>query len=766
LLSFSWDLFDFVDKSRVADLHKESLGESLEFAFPHKRNRTSFFCSMSSSCDVIPGDCVGEIVLGAPLIVVASKLNENKELYGIIRVDDGSSSPKPQSVALKSERRKMSFYFHHTMQTLERIVVESLSTTELLYRSTALSGPGRATTFAHVYDVLGPTFQGSMNTESGLYRLRYPGIEVDFPIPSRYHQEFMSRGTHPTKLPDGSIPVAVSITVLRTPGSDPNSNRDVPYAKGKVLAGDDVIFSWTSRELLFVRSQTKIGFGASPQDVMRQLGCSPRSVYNLLDNRMHIHSSASSYGKSALESRLPMYCFNYPLLGVDFIFNGDHKLEKVMLHNPLPWHDTFLKYQRCNFTIKGPWELLLQSPENASPQPQHILTNAYQWSEEDDSYAESRGVRPLISSTHCSNGLVLKIYAFAGIVLYVMPAQQRIVKVLLFEKTVPVSSGRGSATRSSPIPPPSMEVDPHSTCVTTEAFIEEFRADTSRRNVMPATRTTEGRLHVDPEVSDLGQGADVPPALETSDLHCDGELDSMQVGEGQTGSTLSGGGASPSLRAREQTAAYSPSTRDVVTDEDNDGDDAVEPFNNGDQVEAQDDDDSQEVEGDNAATDDSHEVEGDNAATDDVTGYSVPPPMPALVSHDDEDDDDAQHDRYTDDFEESSRHHSARSSWAQSAHRSPVLQPQTAASEDISDDRWGPSGEDDSLPEAAVPFVTDPIHKGDGSHNDEEPTGTPVSTRTPGSPSPASTQGRGVTPSPTTSTAASNKSKKHKKKKR
>ncbi|CUG91200.1 Hypothetical protein, putative [Bodo saltans] len=738
---------------------------------------------MSSACDVIPGDCVGEIVLGAPLIVVADRLNENKELYGIIRVDDGSSSsPHPQAVSLKSERRKMSFLFHRTMQTLEKIVVENLSTTELTYRSTPLSGPGRATTFAHVYDVLGPTFQGSMNTESGLYRLRYPGIEVDFPIPPQYHQEFMARGTHPTKLPDGSIPVAVSITVLRTPGSDPNSYRDVPYAKGKVLAGDDVFFSWPSKELLFVRSQTKIGFGASPQDVMRQLGCSPRSVYNLLDNRMHIHStgtltSAATAKGGSIEARLPMYCFNYPLLGVDFIFNGDHRLEKVMLHNPLPWHDTFLKYQRCNYTIKGPWELVPQSAETLPPQPEHLLTNAYRWSDEDDAYAESRGVRPLISSTHCSNGLVLKIYAFAGIVLYVMPAQQKVVKVLLFEKAAPMGSSRGSATRFSPIPP-QVEADPQSASTTTAVFVEEeFRDET-----LPVTRTSNARLqHVDPMSECRQQGASLPPPALAADLRSDEELESMQVGEGQTGSTLSGGGASPSLRAREQTVAYSPSTHDVV-EEDDDGDERHHDDDDGDVGDTWDEMRKARDAADNAEeepVDDGYsEAEVEDAATavdddnDDSGGFSVPPPMPALVSHEDGDDDDdgGQHDRYTDDFEESSRHHSARSSWAQSAHRSPMLPPQTAASEELSDDRWGPTGEEDSLPEPVAP----PVDEADSRDEDEEPSGTPVSTRTPGSPSPASAQGRGLTPSPanrsgtsaTSATSISNKSKKNKKKKR
>jgi hypothetical protein len=128
---------------------------------------------------------------------------------------------------------------------------------------------------------------------------------VDFPIPPRYHQEFMCRGTHPTKLPDGSIPVATSLTVLPAPGTDPLAHRDVPYAKGKILAGDHVSFDWTRKVLLFERSKVSIPFGASPHQLMRELGCSPRGVFNLVDNRMGIHQQSQAWaGGSSFSKRL------------------------------------------------------------------------------------------------------------------------------------------------------------------------------------------------------------------------------------------------------------------------------------------------------------------------------------------------------------------------------------------------------------------------------------------------------------------------------
>jgi hypothetical protein len=455
-----------------------------------------------------------------------------------------------------------------------------------------------------------------------------------------------------------------------------------------------------------------------------------------------------------------MYSFNYPLLGIDFIFSGEHRLEKVMLHNPQPWHDTFLKYQRCNFTVKSPWTL---DPSDTASPLEHVLNNGYMWGDDDDACSEAQSVKPLISSTGCSNGLVLKIYAFHGIAIYVMPSLHRVVKVLLFDK--------GLATRGRVAPPlMSQAVLPPAAAPVTSNSIEAFdnddgeaespmqRPQTSSPDQTEPTSppTRSRRLHVDP-TEDVVRVPPLPPLVDDSD---NGEM----VEPGALPSN-SAEGSSP-LEVRERTTAYSPSSRDGVNDDDDQGKQQVERY-----YEDEDDEQPRDEEEDRKAL----MREADEAAfavgapsthvelAEEVTegeAFSVPPPMPELVEHRHHDESE---EHYTDDFEASSRHFSARSSsWTPSAHRSPTLAPHAEGQgeEDISDERWGfaARGEDDTTtPENAAEDTAEEAvgaaTGGDAGGDDGVPTPSPRA-----SPSPAN---RSVT-----STSSNSKKKKGGKKKR
>lgn len=421
--------------------------------------------TQAAAVEIVPGKAAADFRLGTLLIDVVRSLQHHQEQHGVVHVSY-ASNPQYSELILRSSKKHMFLHFDRVSLLLEKIVLGDLSRVELLYRGTVLCNAQKLPTFSQIYEVLGPTFQGDLNASTGLYTLRYPGIEIDFDIPPQYHSEFTDRGQHPTKLPNGATPIARSVTVLMPLQSRRSAGDAVsiaPAIPGRVIQGDTVQFDWMQSVLRFEVSRIQIPFGVSPQHLMKLLGAAPYKMFGKVDNRLGIHNTTSptttggfassaaasssgaakSFGAAPLESHEPSYFLNYPALGMDFEFGWDHRLEKIVLHNPLPSFETFLRYQRCNYSLDLP--LNLDAGDLPVERCSKHIDNSSLWSDGDEKHAADEGVRSLISSSGCSNGLVLKIYAFNGVVLYVMPATKLIVKVLLVQRLTVVRSPTAEA---------------------------------------------------------------------------------------------------------------------------------------------------------------------------------------------------------------------------------------------------------------------------------------------------------------------------------
>lgn len=384
--------------------------------------------------DVVPGRSFGRFVLGTSLVDVVPILKDTRS-YGIIQVRGASFPTRTgSSITLVSGKRRAFFKFSAS-QLLERIVLEDTgSFGDILYKGELLCSSSRPPTFMQVYDVLGPTLPGTFNSVND-YILSYPGLQLSFNIPSQYCNEFVAGGKHPTMFPNGVVPVAHRIEIcpygLEAPVSRGVSDR---REFGFIVSGDTVRYAPHSQRFEFVDSQVSVPLGCSPQQLMSLLGAVPHRIFNHEDSRMSIHNPRLVQAQTTSREYLlpPSYSMNYPKLGMDFVFSSSHQLQKVMLFNPMQYHESYLRYHCCRY------EVCVEDKEST-----FVVDNGTRW----DEIPFARTSPPMLSSVGCSNGLVLRIFSFQRFVFYVM-SNEYIVKILVISESDRIS---GNDEQTSPL---------------------------------------------------------------------------------------------------------------------------------------------------------------------------------------------------------------------------------------------------------------------------------------------------------------------------
>ena len=361
---------------------------------------------MDRTVSFVAGTSYGPFRLHAPLLEVVRLLQNEATTFGTVEVQRSEADGLHGPVMLFLPRYQARLVFDGDSQKLTSVVVENLSGAgDVFYRGRAFCGPHFPATFSHVYDVLGPTFHGEITSDDH-YVLEYPGMKIYFAIPHQYAHLFSNEDVHPTTLPNGTAPVAVRL-VIDSPRSD-----KVLSPLRTVQTGDQLSVV-IGEGLVFARLCERLLFGSSPQDAISLLGV-PSSVFLKRDDRMQVHKPSRG-ATTTYASAAPVptdYFLNLPLLGLDLLYSGlSHGLIKVVVHNPLPLHQSFLQVHRCRYSCVLPtafWE------------PSTVLDNNTNWNWLQHQYKGTLP-KPLISSTGCLNGAVMRLFCLHGLVVYVLP---------------------------------------------------------------------------------------------------------------------------------------------------------------------------------------------------------------------------------------------------------------------------------------------------------------------------------------------------------
>jgi hypothetical protein len=350
-------------------------------------------CPMSGqdrSVAFVAGLSYGPFRLQAPLVEVVRLLREEATTYGVVEVERCDDD----SMTLFLPRYQARLVFDGVSQRLSRVVVSLANAGDIFYRGRVFCNARFPATFAHVYDVIGPTFRGEV-TDDDHYVLQYPGMKVFFAIPHEYVHLFSEEDAHPTTLPNGAAPIAARLVVER-------QSERVSSPIRAVQSGDHVSIH-IGRGVEFHRISERLSFGSCPQDAISLLGL-PASVFLKHDDRMQVQSAAPGTQND--------YFLNYPLLGLDLLYSGTHHgLTKFVIHNPYPLHQSFLQVHKCIFSCVLPLEFW---------QPSTIIDNKTSWKWLQEQY-KGPLPKPLIASTGCLNGAVMRVYCLHGLVVYVLP---------------------------------------------------------------------------------------------------------------------------------------------------------------------------------------------------------------------------------------------------------------------------------------------------------------------------------------------------------
>lgn len=374
----------------------------------------------------VAGVSYGPFRLQSALMDVVQMLRQQASTFGVVEVEypheqDGDGAP-----TLFLPKYQIRLFFDGISQRLRSVVVVSLATAgDIFYQGRVFCSHHFPATFSHVYDVLGPTFRGEV-TPDDFYVLQYPGMKVSFGIPHEYAHLFASEDAHPTTLPNGAAPLAAMLTI-----EAPQADKSVSPVPRFVQSGDRLTIR-VGDGLQMLRSNEWLQFGSSPQDAVSLLG-QPASVFVKKDKRMQLQVPSGLPSSSSAAAAPPRpqhdYFFNYPLLGLDLLFSSvTHGLTKIVVHTPYPLHQSYLQVHRCNFSC------VLTQP---FWQPSTVMDSKSNWNWLQGQY---RGVlpKPLISSTGCLNGTVMRLYCLHGLVVNVLP--DGTIPQIVFYQADPVSA--------------------------------------------------------------------------------------------------------------------------------------------------------------------------------------------------------------------------------------------------------------------------------------------------------------------------------------
>ncbi|CAM9003878.1 unnamed protein product [Rhodiola kirilowii] len=336
--------------------------------------------------DLRPGSGIGPFSLGMPICESFAQIEQQPNIYDVVHVK----------------------YLDERLRLIEIFDVNHL---QMRYATSLIGGPSTLATFVAFYALFGPTGTGMYDKEKGVYFLIYTGLSFAFPIPTQYSD----------CIPDGEVLRTVKLAL------------DLKWEKLllhhcllEALYMEEVHFK-LGEEMWFTVGGQHIPFGASPQDVLTDLG-RPCEIHLKQVDQMVIHSASDP------RPRIPLcsdYFYNYFTRGLDILFDGQtHKVKKFVLHTNYPGHANFNSYMRCNFFIYNSGNG--NSFHEGSPSKQCITTST-KWDQVKEILGEcGRAAIHKQGSTNNPFGSTF-LYAYQNVAFEVMKNNYIIATVTLFQ---------------------------------------------------------------------------------------------------------------------------------------------------------------------------------------------------------------------------------------------------------------------------------------------------------------------------------------------
>lgn len=251
--------------------------------------------------------------------------------------------------------------FEGSSQRLREIQIIDFERLRIQYQDDELCSDETTPTIQLVYKLFGPTYPGVYDANKGTYTLSYPGAAFVFEIPPKHGSRLSSAPSDlPLQLPDGSIPVASKLLLFQGADSRSTSSQKIhSWTNASVTTEREIesaIVDLKTRSVSVhlakvsaVSDVVKLVIGeTTAQDLVVDLG-SPLRVFYKQQDKMRI------YGDQILkaDSDTNDYFYNYFHLGMDILLDGAvHTVKKIILHGNAPGHFNFMRYKRCEWTLR------------------------------------------------------------------------------------------------------------------------------------------------------------------------------------------------------------------------------------------------------------------------------------------------------------------------------------------------------------------------------------------------------------------------------
>ncbi|CAM8915597.1 unnamed protein product [Rhodiola kirilowii] len=306
--------------------------------------------------DLRPGSGIGPFSLGMPICESFAQIEQQPNIYDVVHVKYLDEDPLKLDIVISFPNHGFHLRFDPHSQRLRLIEIFDVNHLQMRYATSLIGGPSTLATFVAVYALFGPTGTGMYDKEKGVYFLIYTGLSFAFPIPTQFSDCIPDGEAElPLEFPDSSSTTTVTSRVSIYDSST-DSKVGIGSKMGKAISPplpvgslymEEVHFK-LGEEMWFTVGGQHIPFGASPQDVLTDLG-RPCEIHLKQVDQMVIHSASDP------RPRIPLcsdYFYNYFTRGLDILFDGQtHKVKKFVLHTNYPGHANFNSYMRCNFFI-------------------------------------------------------------------------------------------------------------------------------------------------------------------------------------------------------------------------------------------------------------------------------------------------------------------------------------------------------------------------------------------------------------------------------
>ncbi|KAL0047925.1 hypothetical protein WJX82_003400 [Trebouxia sp. C0006] len=275
--------------------------------------------------NLLPGTGLGCFSLGCSINQALITVRQAQTMFGCVELKYFEKTTSVDDILLNFPEHGVHLMFESSSQKLRLIEVYDLSRLQVKRGAATVGGSAHPPTFEALYDLMGPTYPGQVDTAHGCYVMHWPGLLVLFPIASQHAaswQDMQQGGALPLALPGGTAPVAsrlcihagnAAVSLGELAKAIPPAYFETPASLG-IRIGKGLTMDKTHQQL---------SLGDSPQDAWSTLGA-PNATFSKQTPRAGQGRAQQQVSASPAD-----YFYNYFDRGLDVLFCGTtHRIKK------------------------------------------------------------------------------------------------------------------------------------------------------------------------------------------------------------------------------------------------------------------------------------------------------------------------------------------------------------------------------------------------------------------------------------------------------